>query len=238
MRNIALTLLLAASAALAAGPKTVWDGVYSEAQAARGQKAYTAECSRCHGEDYRGSGNVIMGDKFMQQWREDNLHSMYNILRNTMPRNAPRSLSEAQYLDIIAYMLKLNGFPAGPKELATAESADILLTGKEGPQAVPDFAMVTVTGCLTSIAGDAGSVTMATEPVRSRQPEKSTAEDFAGALLKTPGAKKFTLMGVAYNSAGAVPGHRGEFKGFLIRLPEGDKLNITSMQTSPAACAP
>ena len=231
-------LLLCASAAHAAGPKTVWDGVYTAGQAERGQTAYTAECSRCHGEDHRGSGNVLVGDKFMQQWREDNLHSMYTILRNTMPRNAPRSLAEGTYLDIIAYMLKLNGFPAGTRELAAPDIADILLVGKNGPSAVPDFSLVTVSGCLGPITGDTSLVSAATEPVRSRQPEKSTAEEFTTALAKSAGTRKFSLMGVAYNSAGAVPGHRAEVKGFLIRLPEGDKLNVTSVQTSAASCTP
>jgi cytochrome c5 len=227
-----------AGAAFAADQKTVWDGVYTDAQAARGQAAYATQCSRCHGEDFRGSGNVIVGAKFMQQWREDNLHNMYTILRNTMPRNAPQSLPEGTYLDIIAYMLKLNGFPAGQGDLALKDVGNILLVGKEGPSAVPDFALVTVTGCLGPIDGDNSFVSGATEPVRSRQPQKSQGDELAAAFAKPAGTRKLTLMGVQYNAEGAEPLHRAEVKGFLIRLPEGDKLNVTSMQTNKEACKP
>ncbi|MCU1328604.1 MAG: cytochrome c [Bryobacterales bacterium] len=226
------------SAALAASPKTVWDGVYTDAQATRGQAAYMTECSRCHGEDHRASGNVIVGAKFMQQWREDNLNNLYTILRNTMPRNAPRSLPEGTYLDIVSYMLKLNGFPAGKADLAIADVADIMLVGKEGPSAVPDFALVTITGCLGPITGDTSFVSAATEPVRTRQPQKSQGDEMATAFAKAAGTRKLALMGVAYNAAGAEPSHRVEAKGFLIRLPEGDKLNVTSLQTNKTACTP
>jgi hypothetical protein len=197
-----------------------------------------AECARCHGDDHRASGNVIVGTKFMQQWREDNLHNMYTILRNTMPRNAPRSLSEGMYLDIMAYMLKLNGFPAGQRDLASGEVADILLVGKEGPAAVPDFALVSITGCLGPITGDTSFVSASTEPVRTRQPQKSQGDEMAAAFAKSAGTRKLSLMGVAYNSEGAEPSHLVEVKGFLIRLPEGDKLNVTSMQTTKTACTP
>lgn len=174
----------------------------------------------------------------MQQWREDNLHNMYTILRDTMPRNAARSLPEGTYLDIMAYMLKLNEFPVGTTELSLAEASDILLVAKEGPAPVPDFALVTVTGCLGPMTGDTSTLTAASEPVRSRQPGKSVGDELMGAMAKPEGKRKLSLMGVQYNNEGAESGHRGEIKGFLIRLPEGDKLNVTSMQTNADKCTP
>jgi len=238
VRSYSPILILCLAPALFGAPKTVWDGVYTSAQAERGQAAYTAQCARCHGDDHRGSGNVLIGAKFMQQWREDNLHNMYTILRDTMPRNAPRSLPDGTYLDIMAYLLKLNEFPVGKADLSLSETAGIMLVAKEGPAPVPDFALVTVTGCLGPMTGDNGTVTLASEPVRSRQPGKSVGDELKGALSKPEGKRKLSLMGVQYNNEGAESGHRGEIKGFLIRLPEGDKLNVTSMQTSADKCTP
>lgn len=238
VRSYGPVLFLCFASALAAAPKTVWDGVFTPAQADRGLAAYSAQCSRCHGEDLHGSGNVLIGAKFMQQWREDNLRSMYTILRDTMPRNAPRSLSDAMYLDIIAYLLKVNEFPTGTADLALPDTANILLVGKEGPAAVPDFALITVSGCLGPMKDDNGSITAATEPVRTRQPDKSKGDEFTIAMAKSGGTRTLALMGVQYNNEGVVPLHRAEVKGFLIRLPAGNKINVTSMQTSAEACTP
>ena len=225
---------------LAAAPKTVWDGVFTAAQADRGQAAYVTECSRCHGEDLRSSGNVLLGEKFNQQWREDSLKSMFTILRNTMPRNAPQSLPDARYLDIIAYLLKVNGFPAGSEELAVNGVGAIQFVGKEGPSEVPDFALVSVTGCLVRVTGDSGVLRAASEPVRSRNPDKSKGDELAAAMAKPAGKHDFSLLSMAYYSSDATPGHRAEAKGFLIRGQgaAGDKINITSIQSGPATCAP
>jgi mono/diheme cytochrome c family protein len=223
---------------LAAAPKTVWDGVFTVAQADRGQVAYAAECSRCHGEDLRASGNVLLGEKFDQQWREDSLKSMFTILRNTMPRNAPRSLPDAQYTDIMAYLLKMNKFPAGSEELAVDRLDSIQFVGKNGPSEVPDFALVSVTGCLVSVTGDLGVVRGATEPARSRNPDKSTGDELSAAMARSAGKHDFSLLSMAYFAADVKPGHKAEIKGFLIRDPKGDKINVTSAQTGPATCAP
>src|SRR6185295_569107 len=61
--------------------RTVWDGVYTPAQADRGQSGYGWNCKRCHGEDLTASGNVLRGGKFMDHWREDNLKSLFSTLK-------------------------------------------------------------------------------------------------------------------------------------------------------------
>src|SRR2546422_6651543 len=97
--------------------QTVWDGVYAPAQAERGQSAYAWSCSRCHGEDLTGSGNVLRGAKFMDHWREDSLKNLFSTLKSTMPRGAPGSLGDDEYIDIVAYRLQVNAFPAGSEQL-------------------------------------------------------------------------------------------------------------------------
>src|SRR5437868_2246110 len=92
--------------------RTVWDGAYTSAQAERGQGFYAKSCLRCHGEDLSRSGNVLLGSKFMNQWSEDSLKSLFTQLKASMPRNAPQSLSDGEYLDIVAFVLRENSFPA------------------------------------------------------------------------------------------------------------------------------
>ena len=141
-------LLLFPCLVFAADKKTVWDGVYAAAQADRGQMAYTRSCARCHGDDLAGSGNVLRGKKWMDHWREDNLRNFFNTVKTTMPRGAPRSLADAEYVDIIAYVLRANEFPTGAAELTLDALEGVLVIGKEGPAPVPDFSLVTVVGCL------------------------------------------------------------------------------------------
>src|SRR5437773_280947 len=94
--------------------RTVWSGVYSEKQAARGAALYTAECSRCHRGDLSGYTG-LRGAKFLENWREDHLGSLWERISMTMPAGAPGSLKQNEYLDILAYLLQANDFPAGPR---------------------------------------------------------------------------------------------------------------------------
>ena len=98
---------------------TVWKGVYSENQAARGKAGYLSACSRCHKEDLSGYSEILRGDRFLERWREDNLSSLSARVR-TMPPNAPGSLTESAYTDIIAYILKANEFPSGANAACTS----------------------------------------------------------------------------------------------------------------------
>src|ERR1700733_15292815 len=102
LRRLLTILFLAAflrcSEAADKAAKTVWAGAYTAAQADRGQAAYGRSCMRCHGEDLTKSGDVLVGPKFLDHWREDTVKNLFTILKDSMPRNAPRSLSDAQYL--------------------------------------------------------------------------------------------------------------------------------------------
>src|ERR1700744_4577934 len=106
-----LIFALVASAASAEGPgKTVWDGVYTKDQAERGEGKFGAMCSGCH----RGG---FSGPQFMQRWREDKISSFYNFVRKNMPLGGAGSGSQQDYLDITAWVLSSNNFPAGNAEL-------------------------------------------------------------------------------------------------------------------------
>lgn len=101
----------------AAGGRTVWDGVYTEAQAERGQKVIVETCSLCHGEAMRGGGGVpsAVGPEFMFNWNDRTVAELFNYLKTTMPPTAPGSLSDEKYADAMAALFKHNGFPASPE---------------------------------------------------------------------------------------------------------------------------
>jgi S-disulfanyl-L-cysteine oxidoreductase SoxD len=102
------------------------NGLYSEAQAARGEGLYQQYCAVCHGPRLEGNPAApLTGAAFRSRW-EDGRHTLddlYFIIRSLMPNNAPGSLSKAQYADVVAYLLKVNGYPAGGTELVPSAAA-------------------------------------------------------------------------------------------------------------------
>src|SRR5438128_4683536 len=142
---------------------TVWSGIYSEAQAAQGQTVFTARCARCHGNDLNGGavGTSLIGDRFMQFWREDNVSSLFTKIRDTMPRNSGGSLSDEEYVQVTAFILQKNGFPAGPAELKPETMLSIQIEGKEGPKPLPTNSMIQVVGCMTPDGSDGWTLTQA-----------------------------------------------------------------------------
>ena len=121
---VAALALVAAGAAwsgTAAQERTVWDGVFTEEQATRGMASYEQECSQCHLEDLLGDGiaPALIGAPFHFRWSDLSVGDMLVAIRTTMPQGAPASLSPRAYADIVAYMLKVNDFPAGDTELPT-----------------------------------------------------------------------------------------------------------------------
>ena len=99
--------------------RTVWDGVYSEAQAARGKAVYEAQCAYCHQSDLRGQGFApgLVEDVFTSRWQDGNLGDLFTIVKVTMPQDKPASLTDEEYAAIVAYLLQANRYPAGQQEL-------------------------------------------------------------------------------------------------------------------------
>ncbi len=128
MRNWAAILVLAAMASplyllraqtAAAASRTVWDGVYTEEQAKRGEPIYRKECAACHGDMLTGgeSSPPLTGGAFLANWNGLTMGDLFDRIRKTMPQSAPGRLTRQQDADILAFMLSVNKFPAGKTEL-------------------------------------------------------------------------------------------------------------------------
>ena len=79
---------------VAAGSRSVWDGVYTKVQANRGQTAYREECFKCHGENLSGgdAGPPLAGDEFLRKWNGKTAGDLFGVIRKTMPSDDPGSL--------------------------------------------------------------------------------------------------------------------------------------------------
>jgi cytochrome c553 len=99
----------------------VWSGVYTDAQAKRGESSANKACASCHGADLMGgeAGPTLVGLEFLGNWNQQSLGDFFDRIRATMPADAPGSLSLQDTADIVARVLQLNKFPAGDKELPT-----------------------------------------------------------------------------------------------------------------------
>jgi mono/diheme cytochrome c family protein len=102
------------------GGRTVWDSVYSLAQAARGETAYVKECARCHGAGLAGADQSppLVGSAFLGNWNGLPLSDLHSRIKTTMPSDSVGILDRQLVTDVIAYMLKMNGFPEGARELS------------------------------------------------------------------------------------------------------------------------
>ena len=112
---------LSATGTVAAQGKTQWDGVYTEAQAKRGEPLYNQYCASCHGPDLAGGEMApgLTGGEFTANWNDLSLGDLYERIRISMPQNAPGSLSRQQNSDILSYILSKMNTPVGQTELST-----------------------------------------------------------------------------------------------------------------------
>ncbi|MBM3818852.1 MAG: cytochrome c [Acidimicrobiia bacterium] len=128
--------------------RTVADGVYSAAQAQRGAALSKAQCASCHGDMLEGVvGPMLAGDGFLQAWAGRTMTDLVDKIQNTMPLQAPGSLSRAQSIDIATYMLQASKLKPGQADLAAGALAQVTFAAAPRPAAAP--------------AGGAGGVNLA-----------------------------------------------------------------------------
>lgn len=94
-------------------------GVYTVQQAARGLALYQSKCATCHNADLSGTGTApaLVGPDFLTNWISRPVAALVASIRTTMPSDQPGTLTAQQTADMVAFLLKVNAFPAGKKEL-------------------------------------------------------------------------------------------------------------------------
>ncbi len=113
----------------AQAPASVWDGVYTQQQAKRGEALYKQECAACHGELLEGNGQTeraqrleralppLSGDVFKGNWNGRPLSDLFDKIKRTMPRDDAGKISANPNPHILSHMLQFNEFPGGKKDL-------------------------------------------------------------------------------------------------------------------------
>ena len=125
MRALPILLPLTAAVALAGAAlaqdagKSVWLGIYTTEQAERGAGIYAQRCGACHGAALNGTGEApaLIGGEFVSHWDTMTVGDLFDRVRTTMPQNDPMSLTREEYADVLAFLLKNNGFPTGAQPL-------------------------------------------------------------------------------------------------------------------------
>ena len=109
--------------------RSVWHGVYSDAQQKRGEPSYVRECSTCHGETLKGGEGspALTGPEFLERWNGRTLGDLFDNIRQTMPPppDRPGKLTPQQHADVIAYILRANNFPASSDTQLPADIAQL-----------------------------------------------------------------------------------------------------------------
>ena len=108
-----------------AAERSVWDSVYTAEQATRGQAAYNRTCARCHQPALGGADQspALIGSAFLGNWNGLTLGAMHERIRTSMPTDDPGTYGRQHIADVMAYVLKVNGFPAGAVELPKESEA-------------------------------------------------------------------------------------------------------------------
>jgi mono/diheme cytochrome c family protein len=222
---VALLLLALATASLVTAQtstlrRTVWDGVYTEAQAARGMTAFGQSCAGCHALGAEGKAPLV-GDPFWKSFAQKTVGDLLEFVSANMPNGTPGSLDESTYRDIVALMLKSNGFPGGSAELRRDTSANVQIVQKDGRTQLPSNALARVVGCLARSGAD-WVVTRATTPERA---ERAPGGDDATRPL---GNRTIPLKFVV-TRLDPLAGSRVAVSGLLIGADGVDGINVTTV---------
>lgn len=208
--------------------RTVWDGVYTEAQAARGTTAYGQSCAGCHALATEGKSPLV-GDPFWKSFAQKNVGDLLEFVSTYMPNGNPGSLTESTYNDIVALILKSNGFPPGATELGRNSIATVQIVQKDGRTELPANALARVVGCLTK-SGAEWVVMRATPPERAER-AASAEEDATRPLGSRTVPLKFVITRLD-----VLAGSRVAVSGLLIGEGGVDGINVTTVNRVAPKC--
>ena len=114
-----------------AGRRSTRDGVYTDAQANRGEREFGRTCEHCHGAGLEGDAAreipSLVSDSFIRRWNGKTLKELFDVLSRSMPADNRGSLSPRAYTDLIAYLLRANDAPAGTSALPDANGLEAIV---------------------------------------------------------------------------------------------------------------
>ena len=221
--------------------RSIWDGVFTTAQADRGKAALLQNgCNGCHGAELAGDrGPALQGERFVAAWENGSLNRLLTKIRDTMPPLNAEQVPTETKLDIVAYLLEVNGFPSGSTELSLdVETLDGIRIVRKGAESAgpPNFALVQVVGCLTERPNKRWALMNSTEPVATRD-ERPGPPAIKTAAANPLGTQIFELVSVrsAFNPE-SHKGHKMEARGLLYRESNYAELNLTSLEMVGSTC--
>jgi quinoprotein glucose dehydrogenase len=213
--------------------RTVWDGVYTDAQAQRGRGFYAEHCASCHGGSLEGAEHrPLKGDRFWATWQDTTVDRLLNHVSTNMPHSEDGSLKgtlgSAVYADIVAHILKTNDFPAGTTELNASSSTGIRIVKKDGSGELPNGSLAHVVGCLEKGTGRNWKLVKGSRATRVMEGQ---APDRNAPL----GDREYVLMFVL-TPLDKFVGHRMSVRASLMGEGGAQGLNVTTIESVSATC--
>jgi len=211
-----------------AGP-TVWDGVFTDAQADRAAGMFSQSCERCHTLGAQGT-RPLSGEKFWEGYTQKTVGDLLTFVKTNMPNGQGGSLPATTYNDLVALILKSNGFPSGKAELTPETVVAVQIIPKDGPGELPANTLVRIVGCLAPKSGADWTLTSVTLPQRV---EKTGAvpEDATRPLGDRTMTLKFVL-----NRLDSFVGQRMAVTGILIGAGGVNGINVATVNRVAEAC--
>jgi mono/diheme cytochrome c family protein len=213
----------------------IWNGVFTTAQVERGKDLFHARCAHCHSEDLTGGeGPSLVGGSFGRNWGSRHVDRLFTKIKEKMPPGEEFLVTDLEKVDIVTFILSMNGFPSGDTDLALdpAFMADLQIVGRNGPEPPPTGAMVEVLGCLVP-NGTSWKLTHSIEPAISTMDD--VAADAKDAVSRPLGSHTIQLLDV-FPKPDAHEGHRMMVKGLLIRLDDQVKVNVLAIGMVSSSC--
>lgn len=216
-----------------ASSKTIWDGVFSAPQAARGRDLFLDNCSECHGPELEGGEHKpLKGAQFWVDWQETTVDYMLRRITKNMPYSDDGSLAGTlgtpAYVDIVAHILNTNGFPAGASDLTPGSSVGIQILKKGGTTELPSNAFVHVVGCLEKGPGADWTLSRGSSPARILEGQTPDGK-------KPLGDRRYVLKHVSTTLDGTI-GHRVTVNAMLMGDAGRDGLNVSQIASVDAVC--
>jgi mono/diheme cytochrome c family protein len=235
-RGLAAVLVVGILGYAQTKPATVLDGVYTEQQAQSGEEQYEAICAACHDGD-EPEAPPPKGPAFIERWREAPLSFLHDFIRTNMPGDKPGTLAEENYVNLVAYLLRTSGYPAGAAELTVARTRNILLVGPDGPKPLPANSLVSAVGCLAVSPNGDWSLTLAANPVRVRVGDQTTPEELAVSAGSALGQSAYKLNNAEDFPTAKLKGQKVQAKGVLTKVLNPYTLSLQSLELAGEGCA-